>query len=535
VKGKVFKAIVLVISIVLVLSAGGCSSNKNEIPWSAETSLPDTIGAPAVAQPTGDNGVPQNPNLALYPYTHAHTDIWMSDTANNAGPLGNNPVTLSTTLPEAHQNPDSWLLPCGNIMIDSQGRLILTCFGVNEASVIMADPETLEVLAWYPLEVTEGAPFGGWNMILPSAYAIYGYLDNLDQVHLVSGSRYLITIAEVGTPSKPEFKQVESFDMGALLTPTDELPDGDAISGVMVDFQGRYWINMRSSANIYLFDPKTAEYPYTDLPQINLGEGEFTRNGLALTEEGAAYIVTTQKMYRVDVDANGNLVKVWEAPYDTIGEVRSGQIELGSGTTPTILGGGKYVAITDNAEQMDVVVYRTEAQLGADEDRVVCKMPVFDFEGGGKGANSNSLNGFQNSIIVQNTYGYLFDFDEANNYANPHLEQPGALGIERIDINPDGKGCTKVWVNKEVATVLVPRLSTSTGLIYTHDRKWDAENEVNAYYWVALDYRTGEVVWEKLAGTGDRFENWWLPPTIGPDGALYGPVYGGITMIKDSP
>lgn len=372
-------------------------------------------------------------------------------------------------------------------------------------------------------------------MILPSAYAIYGYLDNLDQLHLVSGSRYLITLAEAGLPSKPEFKQVESYDLGALLTPTTELPDGDAISGVMVDFQGRYWINMRNSANIYLFDPRTAKYPYTDLPRINLGKGEFTRNGLALTKEGAAYIVTTQKMYRVDADANGNLYKVWEAPYDTIGEVRPGQIELGSGTTPTILGEGKYVAITDNDEQMNVVVYRTDAKLDPNEDRVVCKVPVFDFPGGGKGANSNSLNGSRNSIIVQNTYGYWFDFDEANNYANPYLKQPGALGIERIDIDPNGKGCTKVWVNKEVATVMVPRLSTRTGLIYTQDRKWDAENEVNAYYWVALDFRTGEVVWEKLAGTGDRFENWWLPPIIGPNGALYGPVYGGVTMIRDTP
>jgi hypothetical protein len=163
-------------------------------------------------------------------------------------------------------------------------------------------------------------------------------------------------------------------------------------------------------------------------------------------------------------------------------------------------------------------------------------VPVFDFPGGGAGANSNSLNGIHNSIIVQNTYGYLYDYDEANNYENPHLEQPGgAPGIERIDINPNGKDCTKVWVNKEVATVMVPRLSTRTGLIYTQDRKWDAENNVNAYYWVALDFRTGEVVWEKLAGTGDRFENWWLPPGIGPNGALYGPVYGGITMIKDAP
>ena len=238
---------------------------------------------------------------------------------------------------------------------------------------------------------------------------------------------------------------------------------------------------------------------------------------------------------KIKLDANENPYKVWEAPYATTGQVRSGQIELGSGTTPTILGEGKYVAITDNAEQMDVVVYRTDAQLDPNEDRVVCKVPVFDFPGGGKGANSNSLNGIHNSIIVQNTYGYWFDFDEANNYANPHLKQPGAFGLERIDIDPNGTGCTKVWANQEVATVLVPRLSTRTGLIYTQDRKWDAENEVNAYYWVALDFRTGEVVWQKMAGTGVLFDSFYpVGGDIGPNGALYSGGYGGLITIRDT-
>ena len=68
-------------------------------------------------------------------------------------------------------------------------------------------------------------------------------------------------------------------------------------------------------------------------------------------------------MLRVDAGADDELQIVWSVPYATIGTVRSGQLELGSGSTPTILGEGKYVAITDNADQMDLVVYRTDAQL----------------------------------------------------------------------------------------------------------------------------------------------------------------------------
>lgn len=246
----------------------------------------------------------------------------------------------------------------------------------------------------------------------------------------------------------------------------------------------------------------------------------------------ATYVVTTKKMYRVDAGADDQPYVVWSVPYDTIGVVRPGQYELGSGTSPTILGEGKYVAITDNAEQMNVVVYRTEAGLPPDQ-QVVCKVPVFDFPGGGKGANSNSLNGSHNSIVVQNASDYLFDWDTGR------LVTPSAPGLERIDIDPNGKGCTKVWVNTDIVSTLCPKLSTPTGLIYTQDRKYDAVNDLYAVYWVALDFRTGKVVWEKVAGTFHSsgpatFDNFWAGIGIGPNGAMYGGQYAGITMIRDA-
>ncbi len=82
-------------------------------------------------------------------------------------------------------------------------------------------------------------------------------------------------------------------------------------------------------------------------------------------------------------------------------------------------------------------------------------------------------------------------------------------------------------------------MSTPTGLIYTQDRKYDAENEVYAVYWVALDFRTGKVVWEKLAGTFGKsdpamFDNFWAGISIAPNGALYAGQYAGITMLRDT-
>jgi len=517
------------------------------IPSEGPTSLPDYIGAPAKAHPTANNGVPQNPFAAPNGISHSHSDIWMSDTTNFAGPLGSNPITMTTTLPGKHNK--SWLIPTGSFSFDSHGRLILNTYGVDEASIVMVDPDTLEILASYDLDMIKGDPFGqGEQKMLQSLFSIYASLDNQDQLHIVSGNKEIIILRVTDTSIGPDFvKDDEGYNLEELTWPTDDLPQGDGISGAIMDFQGRYWINMRNSANIYLLNPATYK-DVGDLKSINLGKGEFTRNGLALTKEGAAYIVTTRAMYRVDAGADDQPRIVWRQVYDNVPEdtnndeyvngVRSGQYEYGSGTTPTVLGEGKYVAITDNDEQMKVVVYRTEARLDPGEKRVVCSLPVFKFPGGGKGAQSNSLVGLRNSIIVQNTFGYLFDFPDI--YSDPpdltaELVQGGAPGLERIDIDPNGKGCTRVWVNTEVASTNTPKLSTRTGLIYVQSRKWDAVNKLNAYYWTAIDFYTGEVVWEKLVGTGDRFDNFWAAAGPGPNGALYGTVYGGLTMLKDGP
>jgi len=518
---------------------GYASEPVTPIPAGPETSLPDYIGQPAKARPLPNSGVPQNPYFAPNPFSLAHSDIWMSDTADLPGPLGRNPVVSSTSLAEIERI--SWIASGGNMAFDSHGRPLVFLFGNNWASVALLDPDTLDVVSSYPLKAREGIGGEGAQQTPFSAWSIYAYLDNRDQIHIVAESKILLTLEIVDTPSGPKFQEGGEYDLTELVNKGTEDPsDDDRVTGVVMDFQGRYWINLGTSSMIYLLNPETAPEEIKDLPHVLLdidGDGdEKTRNGTALTREGAAYIVTTEAMYRVDAGADDQPRIVWQEPYDSIGVVRPGQYELGSGTTPTILGEGKYVAITDNAEQLQVVVYRTapDEELEPDQRRVVCEVPVFDFTEGGAGAGSNSLVGLHNSIIAQNTADYLFDWKTGT------LTTPGRPGMERIDIDPNGKGCTKVWVNTEVHTNMVMKLSTRNGLIYTQDRKYDATNDVYAVYWVALDFRTGGVVWEKLAGTFERkglatFDNFWAAIGLGPNGALYGANYGGITMLRDTP
>ena len=61
----------------------------------------------------------------------------------------------------------------------------------------------------------------------------------------------------------------------------------------------------------------------------------------------------------------------WRAAYDRGAEQKPGQLSRGSGTTPTVLPGGR-VAITDNAEpRMHVSFYDTAT------GREICRAPVF--------------------------------------------------------------------------------------------------------------------------------------------------------------
>jgi glucose dehydrogenase len=81
---------------------------------------------------------------------------------------------------------------------------------------------------------------------------------------------------------------------------------------------------------------------------------------------------------------------------------------------------------------------------------------------------------------------------------------------------------------------VVSKMSTRTGLAYTYTLKKDPVSGVDVWYWSALDFRTGRVVWEKRAGTGALFNNQYAGLAIGPDRNAYLGVLGGIAAIKDT-
>jgi hypothetical protein len=150
-------------------------------------------------------------------------------------------------------------------------------------------------------------------------------------------------------------------------------------------------------------------------------------------------------------------------------------------------------------------------------------VPVFDK---GASATENSLITAGRSLLVENNYGYQ----------DPFGPQSGAVtepGFARVDVRRDGKGCRRVWTNRDVrGSSAVPKLSTKTGLIYTYTREPSSALD-QPYFWTAIDAHTGKTAWKVYAGSGLGFNNNYAGIGIGPNGTAYLGVFGGMVALTD--
>ena len=514
---SVFALALLILSMLPGAAMGAAKGpvESEEVAWDGDTTLPRFVGAPAEPQPLPKVDSAQNPFMAPNPFSHDHNDTWMSDTYDNAGPLGWDPEVLSSTMTEARRDPDSPSFMCPGVTADRKGRLVLSCTGFGEWSLVLVDPATLEVLAYQHLPV---------NMEMAKSFgASYLYLDNRDRAVVpvaneADGTVKIQVYRTVESPGNLRFKLVSEYDVTAYV------PEGDNINGVLPDWQGRIWFVVRNAATVGVLDPATGSVKVLAL------EGSIT-NTFAMDED-AAYINTTKWMYRIELGPDGAPRIVWQETYQNIGIQKPGQLSAGSGTTPTVLDKGKYVAMTDNADQTHVVVYRTARNLNPDEQRIVCEVPVFKK---GAGADENSLIGSGRSLIAYNTFGY-----DTTKALTEYESTPSEPGIARVDIDPNGKGCHLVWENDDVQlTDSVGKLSTWTGLVYAVTRKYDATVPGDGnfghdvYYFSAIDFRTGEVVWERRIGTGFAYDAWG-DLVIGSNGTAYLLEFGGLVTVRDT-
>jgi hypothetical protein len=289
------------------------------------------------------------------------------------------------------------------------------------------------------------------------------------------------------------------------------IAEDDILIDTQYDWQGNIWFVSSEGAVGYM------DHENQTIHSI-LMPGEYIENGVAVAADGV-FVLSSEACYRFEIDPVTRLpMYTWRIPYAR-GEVpKPGSFALGSGSTPTLLG-EELITFTDNAEdQVNLLVYRrTEGYPG---ERLVCSVPLFE---PGASAVDVSMIGYRNSIVVGNMYN-------AGSFLDDYREL--APGFMRVDVGEDRCGCDVVW-ETEIRSTSVPKLSTGTGLIYTYTQALEFEGPMDAWYFTAVDFETGRVVYRVLAGTGLYKANAFGGIAIGPDGTVYQGVAGGILALRD--
>ncbi|MQY02861.1 hypothetical protein [Actinomadura macrotermitis] len=478
--------------------------------------LPAYIGAPAVPRPLPGRPVPANPHQGPPGWSSMHADSYASDTYPFNGPLGRRPEVRS----EAKDGGLPGL--CSTVTFARRtGLIVAQCTRGQDFTLRLIDPKTLKDLAAFPLpprpSTVRAVVTGDLDKVLTdTSGGAYYYLDPQDRAIVADSAFHVRRFAhEKGPDGAWRFKVTDDWDLGGRLphdcaTWADPWPKGecDPITAVGPDWGGRIWWITRNG-RIGTIDPRTGGVRGVRL------KGEGIQNSFATAEDGVS-IVSDHALYRMRAGKDGTPQTVWRRAYDRGTARKPGQIDQGSGTTPTFFGDG-YVAITDNADdRMHVLVLRRG------DGRPVCKVPVF---GHGKSASDNSLIGYGDSLFVENNYGYR------NFFALP----PGGSvvgGVSRVDVT--AKGCRTAWTSKERSPSTVAKASVTAGLLYLYTKE-PRKDLVDAWYLTAVDAHSGRTVFKVLTGTGKWFDNNWAPITLGPDGTAYVGVVGGLVAVRDRP
>lgn len=479
-------------------------------------------GAPATARPLPGTPPPQHPYLAANGRSGMHADAAGSGTYPWSGPLGKKPAVDSEKMAALGGE-------CATVTFDKDGRIVTVCGTFTGFLVKLLDPKTLDTLAEYKLpqrpSTVEAITWLDFSKIFKdTSGGAYSYLDDQDRLVLADSRQHIVRLAHERTADGGwRFVVDKEWDLTGhvphdCVTWTNLYPSGecDPVTSVMPDWEGRVWWVTRQG-RIGTVDPAT------DAVRAIRLDGEEIQNSFSVADDGVS-IVSDHALYSFGADSDGTPEAVWRETYDRGTGTKPGSVNQGSGTTPDLFGEGEdYVAITDNADdRMNVLVYRRGADV-PEAERLVCKVPVF---GADASTTDNSLITWGNSIVVENNYGY-------ENITSLTFGRSVVGGVSRIDVREDGSGCDTVWESGVRAPSTVPKLSTAGGLLYFYTKEPNSLG-VDAWYLTAVDFRTGETKWKRLAGTGIAYDNNWAPVTLGPDGTAYVGVFNGLVAVRDT-
>lgn len=441
--------------------------------------------------------------------SNMHDNAYMTDTYEVAGPVGNSTEVVSTYRGFAE---------CATVAFDSKGRIWTVCANLSLPQLLLPDPYTLNELAAYPLpprqKYWQDDPIGPLQDTSGGAYFC---LDNQDRA-IIATNNHSIQIVRYDE-SERAFQLVHEYDLSGHVVPK-EPPEWDKVGSALLDWNGLLWYVTRYGV------VGTVDMESGDIHSIEL-TGEEIENSFTVGEDGV-YIISDHAMYRFHADDDGQPIIDWRSEYDRGSQVKPGQINQGSGTTPTLI--GDMVAITDNADPRMNVIF-----IKRSDGSEVCSIPVFSDN---ESCTENSLigmaregkNGIEYSVIVENNYGYENMFSAGDGRST-------VGGVARVDALPDGSGgysCAQVWNSSEISPTTVSKMSLASGLIYLYTKE-PRDDRLDAWYFTAVDFATGDTVFKILTGTGIGYNNNYAPITLGPQGSTaYVGTLNGLVSVRDA-
>lgn len=434
-----------------------------------------------------DWNAPSHPYMAPNGKNNIHNDVYMTDVYTIKGPeSGDLNVTMSNIGKLG-----------GTIAFNSENKIItLGIWADGSRALYILDPENLVILDKFDLPTGTLSVAGGG----------YFYLDQNYRAVIPTVDKRIFIIGTSGNPAKLTLEK--EYNLSSL-------PDPCNIASVLPDWNGNLWFVTAEGIVGVVGDNNLNTLQLSHLDSItNTVVNEPIANSFAIDETGGVFIVSDYALYRFELNGAGQPVVVWREEYDRGTMKKPGQLSFGSGTTPTLIS-KDYVAITDNAEpRMNVLIYKRAKNISS--NRLLCKVPVFT---SGASSNENSLIAFNNSIIVENNYGYsnLFNFVG-------HLSEPGLC---RIDFRADGN-YSIAWTSSLIIPSVVSKYSSANNLIYTYTK------DTEGWYFTAVNATTGQVAFQKKVGPDEIiYNNHYSGIAIAPDGTAYvGSPKGVIKFSK---
>lgn len=433
---------------------------------------------------------PPNPFLGPPDTSTMHSNAASSDSTYNPGP-GSGPVTLK-------ENTGINAV-FASILMGKDGLLQAVATNlINETPyVYLLNSTTLSVLDTMKLVYSSDAVAGG----------IYNYIDSQDRLVLVNAAGILQRIAHSEVGGSWRLSVSEQVDIGY-----------PGVVGLVPDYEGRVWFatgqgtSNETGATVGYYDPRI-----NTTSAISLPAGEGVANSISSSPDGVA-VASTFALYLFGED-NGQVTQIWRQPYNRGPARKPGQLSWGTGATPVFFGprsGYEYLTITDNASPTEnILVYKSKTgqHLGTQ--------------------SISSLLGTENapiaagaSIVVSSTYGYPYPPGAA---AGPSVPPSANFtgGMMRANMVKGRSKLSTIWVNKDLRSAALPRLSIADGLIYTVEL-----NTTGWFNFVSVDARDGSVLSRTPLGTGFKFNTLQMTGLISPEGVFYQGTEHGLFSVE---